>query len=36
MEPVVDVEDVDFNFMKRIEDNKRETIRKSNGKMLEI
>ena len=33
---IVDVEDVDFNFMKRVEGTKRDTIRKSDGKMLEI
>ena len=35
-EGFTDVEDVNFNFMKRVEGTKRDTIRKSDGKMLEI
>ena len=35
-EEIVNVEDVNFNFMKRVEGTKRDTIRKSDGKMLEI
>lgn len=33
---ITDVEDIDFNFMKRVEGTKRDTIRKSDGKMMEI
>jgi len=37
MPPNIEVEEVDdFNFMKRVEGHKRETIRKSDGRTMDI